>query len=164
MLIYGHRSRETLLGTRSFYCPQCKSQASARHIRVDRWLTLFFIPLFKIATLGELLECQACYGTFKPASGGRIPDARTPDPSSTADKSGCGVVGLIVAGLVLTGLGLIVGVFFVAVQLQDPGDNLTGFVGALALCPLPITIVGLLVFAAGLVGVWRRRRADAAQT
>lgn len=161
MLIYGHRSRETLLGTRSFYCPRCQAQTPARHIRVDRWFTLFFIPLFKIATLGDLLECQTCYGAYKPANGaGRLQTVALDPPANPAAAGGCWVAGALVGGLLLTGVGLLLGLAFVFAQMQDPGDNVTGFVGALLICPLPITVAGLLTLSAGLVMVWRKRRAS----
>ena len=33
-------------------------------MRVARYFTLFFIPLFRLKTLGEYIECQACRTAF----------------------------------------------------------------------------------------------------
>jgi hypothetical protein len=35
-------------------------------MRVARYFTLFFIPLFRLKTLGEYVECQACRTAFDP--------------------------------------------------------------------------------------------------
>src|SRR5689334_4379822 len=65
MIIWGTRGRQIELSRGQFYCPRCDTQRQYKHIRVARYFTLFFIPLFQINSLGEYIECQNCHQSFK---------------------------------------------------------------------------------------------------
>lgn len=67
MIIWGSKARQKALGTGSFYCPGCRDHTGYTHLRVSRYFTLYFIPLFPTATLGELVRCDRCNGDYKPA-------------------------------------------------------------------------------------------------
>jgi hypothetical protein len=65
MIIWGSTSREFELGRGQFYCPECQALRSYKHVRLARYFTLFFIPLFQTENLGENIKCQDCKQTFK---------------------------------------------------------------------------------------------------
>lgn len=77
MIIWGHRSQETVLSSGTFHCPKCDETRYYKHVRIDRYFTLFFIPLFPIRTLGEFIECQFCYRTYQP----KVLDYKPPSPA-----------------------------------------------------------------------------------
>jgi hypothetical protein len=66
LIIFGSRSVTGSMGTGSFDCPQCGTNAPYEHKRVRRFFTLYFIPLIPLRTLGEYVECGQCRGTYKP--------------------------------------------------------------------------------------------------
>ena len=49
-----------------FYCPRCATLRPYDLLRVSKYFTLYFIPLFPTSTLGEYVECKVCFTTFKP--------------------------------------------------------------------------------------------------
>lgn len=65
MIIWGSTGKEKTVGYGQFFCPQCASDTRYAHKRVSRYFTLYFIPLFRTATLGEYLQCDHCAGQFK---------------------------------------------------------------------------------------------------
>jgi len=65
MIIWGSTGKEKSVGAGRFFCPRCMAQAGYRHVRVSRYFTLYFIPLFPMETLGEYVQCNACSGQFK---------------------------------------------------------------------------------------------------
>ncbi len=68
MIILGSRDREKILATGQFHCPTCGMPRPYRHVRVDRYFALYFIPLFKFSTLAEYVQCQVCHSTYDPAA------------------------------------------------------------------------------------------------
>ena len=66
MIIWGSMGREIKVAHGLFHCPQCNSDQHYEHMRVSRYFTLYFIPLFPTETLGEFVRCLACQQTFKP--------------------------------------------------------------------------------------------------
>ena len=64
MIIWGSTSKEKTVATTPFYCPRCRSESSGEHVRVSRYFTLYFIPLFPTSTLGEYVRCEDCEGEF----------------------------------------------------------------------------------------------------
>lgn len=66
MIIWGSRARQKQIGTGTFYCPKCRRDSTYSHLRVSRYFTLYFIPLFPTQTLGEAVACQTCAGQFNP--------------------------------------------------------------------------------------------------
>lgn len=66
MLIWGSTGKEVRLGTGQFYCPGCDSAQPYQHLRVARYFTLYFIPLFQTENLGEYVRCERCQAVFNP--------------------------------------------------------------------------------------------------
>jgi len=66
MIIWGSKGKSKTIGTGTFYCPHCKSHQLFKHEEVSKYFTLYFIPLIKTEKLGEYIECQTCFKTFKP--------------------------------------------------------------------------------------------------
>jgi hypothetical protein len=65
MIIWGWKAKQKEIASGSFYCPNCRQNMSYSHLRVSRYFTLYFMPLFPTATLGEAVRCQKCSGDFK---------------------------------------------------------------------------------------------------
>jgi len=64
MIIWGSCGREKTIGTTDFYCPRCRDEVTGDHVRVSRYFTLYFIPLFATSTVGEYVRCDECAGEF----------------------------------------------------------------------------------------------------
>lgn len=64
MIIFGTRSVESTIGNGFFYCPRCNTQRTYRLIGVNRWFTLYFIPVIPMGRIGRYVECDSCAGTF----------------------------------------------------------------------------------------------------
>jgi DnaJ-domain-containing protein 1 len=67
MIIWGSRGVTSSIAKGSFHCPKCDQPRSYEHKKVRRFFTLYFIPLFPMANLGDYVECQTCKGTYKEA-------------------------------------------------------------------------------------------------
>jgi hypothetical protein len=65
MIIWGSKAKEARVATGTFFCPQCMADSSYSHMRVSRYFTLYFIPLFPTSTLGEYIHCHGCNGQMK---------------------------------------------------------------------------------------------------
>ena len=65
MIIWGSCGKERIVGHEDFFCPRCRSEAVGEHVRVSRYFTLYFIPLFPISTVGEYIRCEDCEGTYE---------------------------------------------------------------------------------------------------
>ena len=63
-IVWGWRGRQKEIGNGEFFCPQCRDYRGYRLVAVNRWFTLYWIPLFKTSSLGAFVECGACKGTF----------------------------------------------------------------------------------------------------
>ncbi len=171
MIIYGSRKRETETATGEFYCPRCQAQRAFKQKRVDRYFTLFFIPLFRVGQLGEYVECQTCFTTFKtevlnlpgtaavgPGGSALMPPAQL-RPVNRNPSSLNWVLAILGGSMFLCG-GLL-GLLATVSQLTDkagPTDNLEGFIGVMILCPLPLVVVGLGLLGSGLFSIWRNRQ------
>jgi hypothetical protein len=157
MIIYGYKSREIDVASGQFDCPKCDDKRLYTHKQVARYFTLFFIPLFKIKTLGEYVECQTCHRTFKPESLGLMPSAgsKTRAEMGTQAKEGrspWGCILTVVGGLSLVA-GAILFLLIIASLLSgdaDIKDNLEGFIGLLIICPFPLLILGLALGGGGI--------------
>ena len=155
MIIYGHKSREVEVASGQFHCPKCDDQRPYIHKQVAQYFTLFFIPLFKIKTLGEYVECQVCRRAFKAESLGLAPSAGSATEIGAQAKGGRSPWGCILT--VAGGLSLVVGallfLLIIASQLSsDDGltNNLEGFIGLLVICPVPLLILGVLLGGGGV--------------
>jgi hypothetical protein len=65
LIIWGTSSREKLMGTGDFHCPQCQAQRPFNHHKIQRYFTLYFIPLFPVGTIAEYVDCIGCRGQFQ---------------------------------------------------------------------------------------------------
>jgi len=63
LIIFGMRSKVKNLGTMLVVCRLCNTPAANRLIRVDRWLTLFFIRIVPVSRKYRL-TCTFCGGTI----------------------------------------------------------------------------------------------------
>jgi hypothetical protein len=66
MIIYGSRVREKVTATGQYNCPNCIAARSFKHKRIGNYFARFFIPLFKIKSLGEYIDCQECHPKNRP--------------------------------------------------------------------------------------------------
>ena len=64
MIIWGSCSKEKTIERHEFFCPKCRDDSIGEHVRVSRYFTLYFIPLFPTSTLGEYIRCDHCDGEF----------------------------------------------------------------------------------------------------
>jgi hypothetical protein len=64
MIIFGTRGITSTTKTGEFHCPRCGPQRPYAWRRVNRWFTLYFIPVIPMGMAGEYIECQQCAGTF----------------------------------------------------------------------------------------------------
>jgi hypothetical protein len=65
MIVYGYKGKQIEVGRGQFFCSNCKKIRQYRKLRISRYFTLFFIPLFPYKTLAEYVECQGCFSGFK---------------------------------------------------------------------------------------------------
>ena len=79
MIIVGFRTRKTEIGMGRFLCPNCRGMQTYRRQRMARYFTLYFVPLFPMGTLGEIVQCQGCLREWKP-------EVLRPDPSSHDER------------------------------------------------------------------------------
>jgi predicted RNA-binding Zn-ribbon protein involved in translation (DUF1610 family) len=82
MIIWSSTSCEKVISSGQFHCPNCDSQQLCKHMSVSKYFTLYFIPLFETAKLGEYVRCEGCgiqfstevltYQPPTPKKGGRL--------------------------------------------------------------------------------------------
>ena len=65
MIIWGSRGRTSVVQEGQFHCPRCRGNQPYQLKRVQRWFTLYFIPIFPMGVLGEYAECGQCQTTWK---------------------------------------------------------------------------------------------------
>jgi hypothetical protein len=65
MIIWGSVGRESVVATGEFFCPHCSDTRQYKRVRVSRWFTLYFIPLFPTSTLGEFIRCTECKQDYR---------------------------------------------------------------------------------------------------
>jgi hypothetical protein len=66
-IYWGSRIKTVTVGQGAFYCPQCHAAACYTHQHVKEYFTLYSIPLFSIALLGQFIECTRCHNKFQPS-------------------------------------------------------------------------------------------------
>jgi len=64
MIVIGHMNLTLKKGAGEFYCPTCLDQRPYTHRRTKRFITVYFIPVLPIATVGEHLRCEKCRQQF----------------------------------------------------------------------------------------------------
>jgi hypothetical protein len=63
-IIWGSKGKESELARGQFTCPECGEKREYVHKRVDKYFTLYWMPIFKMGTLGEYIECTFCHNQF----------------------------------------------------------------------------------------------------
>ncbi len=62
--ILGTRERTIDIASGYFLCPACGQLRRYTHKRLARYFTVYFLPLFQLNALGEIIQCQACQRTY----------------------------------------------------------------------------------------------------
>lgn len=75
MIIWGTRGFTSTLEEGSFHCPRCGPEKRFKLLAVNRWFTLYFIPIIPMGEAGRYLECKTCAGTFDPKARNHDPEA-----------------------------------------------------------------------------------------
>jgi len=65
MIIWGSKAKETTSVEGNFFCPGCLADTRYVTVRLSRYFTLYFIPLFPTSTLAEHVHCLLCSGDFR---------------------------------------------------------------------------------------------------
>ena len=65
LFIAGTKGVTSTHATGEFYCPHCESNRNYKHQMVHQKATIFFIPVVNLKLLGEYIECQECFNTYK---------------------------------------------------------------------------------------------------
>ena len=63
--IAGTKGETSTADTGTFYCPSCEQETAYHHEQVHEKVTVFFVPVASLRLLGEYIECQECFDTFK---------------------------------------------------------------------------------------------------
>jgi hypothetical protein len=92
LIIAGFRTRNKEIGMGRFLCPNCRGMQTYRRKRLARYFTLYFVPLFPMGTLGEIVQCQGCLREWKP-------EVLRPNPSLHDDQVVKGVRRLLAQGI-----------------------------------------------------------------
>ncbi len=66
MIIWGSTGKRRQVGSGTFFCPACRQDAAYALMRVSRYFTLYFIPLFETRNLGEYVRCGSCQAELNP--------------------------------------------------------------------------------------------------
>lgn len=64
MIIWGSKAKEHEAGSGSFFCPGCLAETGYTLMRVSRYFTLYFVPLFPTSTIGQYVKCFGCKREF----------------------------------------------------------------------------------------------------
>ena len=87
IFIAGVSPKTTVIDQTARLCPVC-GLARARRQRIDHWLSLFFIPVFRVKKGAEFLFCDRCEQTVgeMPSGSGYEQDV-SPNTCSTCGKA-----------------------------------------------------------------------------
>lgn len=67
MIIFGTRGLTLKKGPPGqFFCPGCNGRRTYQRKKVQRFFTLYFIPLIPLDVLQEFVQCQTCKQNYKP--------------------------------------------------------------------------------------------------
>jgi hypothetical protein len=75
MIIWGTRGLTRKGKVGRFYCPHCDGERDYRTVKVQRFFTLYFIPLIPMDVVYEGVRCETCASEFKLAVLGYDPRA-----------------------------------------------------------------------------------------
>jgi len=65
IFIWGARDRETIIASGYFLCPACGGLRQYKHKRLARYFAIYFLPLFPVQTLSDMIECQTCHHSYR---------------------------------------------------------------------------------------------------
>jgi len=65
MIFFGSKARQREIGSGAFDCPNCQAHREYKQMQSSVFFTLYFIPLFKIRSLGDFVECKTCAQSFQ---------------------------------------------------------------------------------------------------
>jgi hypothetical protein len=68
MIIWGWRGVSTTGKSGEFHCPGCDTERSYRMKKIQRFFTLYFIPLIPLEVLQQSVECQTCRKNYVTAA------------------------------------------------------------------------------------------------
>jgi hypothetical protein len=74
MLIFGLRVCFRTVGHGMFHCQRCGGDRGYRHRTGRRWFHVFYVPVIRLGSAGEHLQCLDCHGRFRTGALG-IPTA-----------------------------------------------------------------------------------------
>jgi hypothetical protein len=74
MLIFGLRVCFRTVGHGMFHCQRCGGDRGYRHRTGRRWFHIFYVPVIRLGSAGEHLQCLDCHGRFRTGALG-IPTA-----------------------------------------------------------------------------------------
>jgi hypothetical protein len=78
MIIFGTSGITSVQSRGTYHCPACGPGAGYQHKSVNRFFTLFFVPLIPMGKVADFVQCERCGGTFKPEVltwGGNVPSS-----------------------------------------------------------------------------------------
>src|SRR5690349_18405314 len=87
MIIFGTRTMPSKRQEGHFHCPRCSAKQPYNRVNVNRWFTLYFIPVIPMGSAGEYIECLSCAGTYKPEVLSYNPDAARQETLDTIRRS-----------------------------------------------------------------------------
>jgi hypothetical protein len=67
MIIWGWRGRIVNGETGQFNCPNCGVRRPYQRKKLQRFFTLYFIPIIPLQVIQESIECQVCKKAYTPA-------------------------------------------------------------------------------------------------
>lgn len=93
MVLFGFRGKRTSLGTAFRICAHCQRPCSQAVARIQRWFTLFFIPVFPFSTryVTVCSMCSAATRVDRARAEELVSSAGPPATSQVDPSSGDGV-------------------------------------------------------------------------
>lgn len=65
LIIYGWRTLESHAEQGQFNCPICRANRPYTLTKLNRYFTLYFIPIIPLGTVAQAVECHACRRQFE---------------------------------------------------------------------------------------------------
>jgi hypothetical protein len=65
-IIWGSKVRKLPIASGEFFCPSCSVHRAYDKVRLAKYFTLYFIPLFETSDLGTVVECTHCESMYDP--------------------------------------------------------------------------------------------------
>ena len=78
MIIWGWRAITRNGESGQFNCPNCNVRRPYQRKKIQRFFTLYFIPIIPLQVLQESIECQVCKKRY-------VPEVLTHDPAAEAE-------------------------------------------------------------------------------